>query len=204
MDECAICLNEIPAIDKCINDCGHSFCKSCIDTWFDRGKNDCPICRHPIIYFNHNSDHYRIIIKKQQSPRANNGAQTINPQGPYRPGTNSRTNRPNTNANQEEQATNNRLYINRGTFNAFKISMLFVSILVSLQGYLIYHLKIKYSNLIDRHNLCIHDTADLTNLIDVNHLIDTNEQDEVYMYDKAMYNLVQCLLPKYFIDLCFS
>ena len=54
MDECAICLNEIPAIDKCINDCGHSFCKSCIDTWFDRGKNDCPICRHPIIYFNHN------------------------------------------------------------------------------------------------------------------------------------------------------
>jgi len=32
MDECAICLNEIPEIDKCINDCGYSFCKSCIDT----------------------------------------------------------------------------------------------------------------------------------------------------------------------------
>jgi len=189
MDECAICLaNEINEPDKCTNDCGHAFCKSCIDSWFDQGKNDCPICRHPITYFNHNNDHYRVIVRRQRSPRAGIRVQTLNPQGP----------------NQAEQDTNNRIYINRERLKTYKNYMLFISCLMVLQGYLSYHVRLRNNDLTDNYNQCIHDASELTNLIDTNHLINTNDQDEVYISDKYMDNSVQCSLPQYFIDRCFS
>ena len=46
MVECSICLtNDIIPFNKCITQCSHSFCKGCLDKWFDRGKNTCPMCR---------------------------------------------------------------------------------------------------------------------------------------------------------------
>jgi len=70
MEECAICLvNEINEVEKCRNDCGHTFCKSCIDTWFDRGNNNCPMCRQEINYFDHNNTHYRVIFKRPPTQR---------------------------------------------------------------------------------------------------------------------------------------
>ena len=53
-NSCYICLIQyIPVEQKCITNCNHSFCKSCLDTWFDEGKNSCPICRQIIQYFNY-------------------------------------------------------------------------------------------------------------------------------------------------------
>ena len=41
MIDCSICLNEeIEDLDKCMNNCGHIFCKSCLDTWLNRGNDD--------------------------------------------------------------------------------------------------------------------------------------------------------------------
>ena len=61
-NECAICLtNDIVQLDKCITQCNHNFCKPCLDTWFDRGKNTCPMCRQRIRYFTYNGSSTRII-----------------------------------------------------------------------------------------------------------------------------------------------
>jgi len=62
-NKCAICLtNDIVQLDKCTTQCNHNFCKSCLDTWFDRGKNTCPMCRQSIRYFTYNGSSTRIII----------------------------------------------------------------------------------------------------------------------------------------------
>ena len=52
MIECSICFNEeIEEFNKCTNNCGHVFCKCCLDTWLNRGNDDCPLCRQKIEYF---------------------------------------------------------------------------------------------------------------------------------------------------------
>jgi len=76
MTECSICL--IPTIEereKCTNDCGHSFCKPCLDGWLNRGKFSCPLCRQPITYFDYNSEKYRLIKVSQPQNQTN---QTLN------------------------------------------------------------------------------------------------------------------------------
>ena len=47
---CSICLID-NILDVSILDCGHQYCKNCIDEWFNKGKNSCPICRKDILYF---------------------------------------------------------------------------------------------------------------------------------------------------------
>jgi len=64
-NRCSICLQEIQ--NECITNCNHNFCKECLDTWFDNGKNSCPLCRNVIQYFNNNEQNNRIIIIKQNT-----------------------------------------------------------------------------------------------------------------------------------------
>ena len=72
-EQCAICLDTIVDEQECINNCGHKFCKPCLDNYLDSGKIECPLCRQPIQYFEHNSEHFRLILKKvtdrQREPR---------------------------------------------------------------------------------------------------------------------------------------
>ena len=71
IDPCSICLDEIATDDEWINNCGHSFCKSCMDQYLDLGKIECPLCRQPIQYFEYNSEHFRLILKKVNETRQN-------------------------------------------------------------------------------------------------------------------------------------
>ena len=70
-EQCAICLDRIVKENECINNCGHKFCKPCLDQYLDSGKTECPLCRQPIQYFEHNSEHFRLILKKvnERQPR---------------------------------------------------------------------------------------------------------------------------------------
>ena len=70
-EQCAICLDSIVKENECINNCGHKFCKPCLDQYLDSGKTECPLCRQPIQYFEHNSEHFRLILKKinERQPR---------------------------------------------------------------------------------------------------------------------------------------
>ena len=48
-DICAICLG--PTKDLCYLDCGHSFCRECLDNWTTQsGKHHCPMCRKPLCF----------------------------------------------------------------------------------------------------------------------------------------------------------
>lgn len=59
---CSICLID-NILDVSILDCGHQYCKNCIDEWFNKGKNSCPICRKETLYFKNNDEKFRLIIK---------------------------------------------------------------------------------------------------------------------------------------------
>ena len=77
--KCSICLtDDIVQSNKCTTQCNHNFCKVCLDTWFDQGKNTCPICRQNIQYFTYNGLSTRIIsIEKEQVRRNMNLAPVV-------------------------------------------------------------------------------------------------------------------------------
>ena len=67
MDSCSVCLiSEIPDGTRCSTDCGHMFCKDCLDLWFDRGNRSCPLCRTDIQYIQHGDYNYRLVLKEVQ------------------------------------------------------------------------------------------------------------------------------------------
>ena len=53
-EQCMMRLDSIVDEQECINNCGHKFCKPCLDQYLDSGKTECPLCRQPIQYFEHN------------------------------------------------------------------------------------------------------------------------------------------------------
>ena len=80
MVECSICLNEeIEQLDKCKNNCGHIFCKSCLDIWLNRGNDDCPLCRQKIEYYEYRNDKYRLINIQRQTVTSTRTVFRINP-----------------------------------------------------------------------------------------------------------------------------
>jgi len=69
---CSICLKDnILQEDKCFTNCDHSFCKGCLDEWFDTGSDACPLCRQTITYFNHNNITNRLVIRGPQINQSN-------------------------------------------------------------------------------------------------------------------------------------
>ena len=72
-EDCSICLNdEIEQFDKCKNNCGHVFCKPCLDTWLNRGNDHCPLCRQTIDYFEYRNEKYRLINISTQTVLSTN------------------------------------------------------------------------------------------------------------------------------------
>ena len=69
---CSICLtDDIVQLNKCTTQCNHNFCKNCLDTWFDKGKNTCPMCRQALQYFTYNGLCTRIISVEKEPVRRN-------------------------------------------------------------------------------------------------------------------------------------
>ena len=68
-DKCSICLQDIINRDTCVTQCSHQFCIDCLDRWFDRGENSCPMCRQAIQYITHNNETKRIIFNRLNMDR---------------------------------------------------------------------------------------------------------------------------------------
>lgn len=51
MNNCTICFENISFDNNCITNCNHNFCKNCLDEWFKKNKDTCPICRTKIKYY---------------------------------------------------------------------------------------------------------------------------------------------------------
>jgi hypothetical protein len=47
-----------------ITDCNHMFCKECLDDWFQRGNQTCPLCRSEINTYSYKDEKYKLIIHK--------------------------------------------------------------------------------------------------------------------------------------------
>jgi len=70
MTECSICLTDnIVPLHKCITQCNHNYCKDCLDEWFNKGKDTCPMCRQTLCYFEQNGHHTRIISVERPQTR---------------------------------------------------------------------------------------------------------------------------------------
>ena len=62
---CTICMKEDLNKDEIYyTNCNHEFCKPCLDDWFKRGNQSCPLCRSKINYYKHNDEKYKLIIHR--------------------------------------------------------------------------------------------------------------------------------------------
>ena len=67
---CTICMKEDLNKDEIYyTNCNHEFCKPCLDDWFKRGNQSCPLCRSKINYYKHNDEKYKLIIHRIESDR---------------------------------------------------------------------------------------------------------------------------------------
>ena len=63
MNSCTICLKEDLIQEEIYNtDCNHIFCKDCLDDWFKRGNQSCPLCRSEINTYKYKDENYKLII----------------------------------------------------------------------------------------------------------------------------------------------
>ena len=182
MNECAICLKtDIIEEEICINNCGHNFCKPCIDTWFNRGHNSCPICRQIITYFDNGPNRYRIIFRNNRSPRAVRPARPVNAANPVNAD----------NAVQDEP--DNGIYITKKLMDSLKFTGVALIGLLSIQLYYIVRQRIDYNLLVGKYNFYIKQ-YDYMNL---------NDQEEIFINDPSL-GSIKCSFPLYYIDMCLQ
>lgn len=63
MNNCTICMKENIINDNIYTtDCKHIFCKECLDNWFQRGNQTCPLCRSHIDTYTYKNEKYNLII----------------------------------------------------------------------------------------------------------------------------------------------
>jgi aromatic ring-opening dioxygenase LigB subunit len=59
---CSICLNDFEKNDMCNTDCDHFFCRECLESWFNKKKTSCPMCRSEIKSYKYLDEYYKIIL----------------------------------------------------------------------------------------------------------------------------------------------
>ena len=65
MNSCTICMKEeLDNNNTYTTDCNHMFCKECLDDWFQRGNQTCPLCRSHIDTYQYKDEKYKLIIHK--------------------------------------------------------------------------------------------------------------------------------------------
>jgi hypothetical protein len=76
---CTICMKEDLNKDEIYyTNCDHEFCKPCLDDWFKRGNQSCPLCRSEINYYKHNDEKYKLIIHRVERDDHENQLHQIN------------------------------------------------------------------------------------------------------------------------------
>ena len=71
MENCPICFNIIN--ENTTTNCGHSFCNSCIEEWFNKGNSECPMCRQRVSYFMLNGEKFKTFFNNNENDTNNNG-----------------------------------------------------------------------------------------------------------------------------------
>jgi hypothetical protein len=178
MIECSICLvQNISENEKCENNCGHFFCKPCLDGWFNTGKYSCPLCVQPIKYFKYNNENYRVI-------------KTSN---------NNRTTNPNTNTNNLN--TIRITFINTKRKYIFALIMLTIISGFLVQCYFIHELYETNKKLKRLYNV---ETNKYIDIIKKNNLIDLTNLVNINIYKPNLLTRINCSIPFFYYDKCIN
>tara|TARA_B100001287_G_C22504310_1_gene445167 strand:+ start:136 stop:741 length:606 start_codon:yes stop_codon:yes gene_type:complete len=182
---CSICLKEdIDFKDICNTNCNHSFCKECIDDWFNRGKNTCPLCRTEIKSFKYNNENHKIInirIRDQNSINNQNLIDFLR-----------------NNINQDI----NEIMI-RNLYNRYRyIKCCFYFSLFTSLNYIInyYNCSFNYNELYNKYNDCENNNTML--LDDLNELNNDNDDISVTIIYDDYYS--KCNIPESIYLNCFN
>lgn len=68
-NSCPICLEDLE--NPCKTECNHIICKSCIEEWFKKKKDTCPLCRNIIESYRENDERVK-VIKIEEVPSLSN------------------------------------------------------------------------------------------------------------------------------------
>jgi len=185
MDSCTICMKEdLNNNNIYTTDCNHIFCKDCLDDWFQRGNNSCPLCRSEINTYSYKDEKYKLIIHKIENNIQTNQI--------------SLTELINNNINVRNIIRKNI----RLRFYGFSISLLF---LYYLNQYLF--ISSKNNELSSELDDCILNSTDLKNNLNQYELLLSSDNYIGRGYYISMYNgemSRNCFYPLKFYNICFN
>jgi hypothetical protein len=175
-DQCTICFDIINDVNKYTTNCNHSYCKTCLDTWFDRGEKSCPVCRGDIQYLTYNSENIRVIYNN------------LNQQ------------------NQLNQLNNNLIRTNRTNYILKKylyisIFIIFFQSYFIINNYNLFSIDIKYYE--NQIYNCLENNTDISNDLlackDKN-----NDLYQLNVIDYVTNIAKSCFFPYYYVNKCYS
>lgn len=71
MNNCTICFENISFEDNCLTNCNHNFCVKCLDEWFKKNKDTCPLCRAKIKYYKCNDETIKLYFVNSSNTNPN-------------------------------------------------------------------------------------------------------------------------------------
>ena len=191
---CSICLEEnIDNDELCKTNCNHIFCKKCLDDWFNKGKNTCPLCRDKIDFFEYKNEKNKIILieTKDNNINVNNIQQLLN----------------NNNLNLNEiQVLLRNLMIRNARLKCY----LFISLFTSINYISNYYFCSYYNNQLNNElGICDNNNTIINNNLNSCENFLENINDElnnnlisVNVYDNGQYT--KCNIPALIYDSCFN
>ena len=175
IERCTICFNPMTYETMCTTNCNHSYCKPCLDTWFNRGEKTCPICRTDIEYLLYKSENIRIIFNRLIE--------------------NDNTNTNNTNTN------NARMLLIIRSNNLLKKYIYLACAIISFQIYISINNSNNIYNCMNELEICNINNTNLRNEINI---YNNNEMSEIDVYNTYRNIISTCSFPIYYIHQCFT
>ena len=180
---CTICLNDDLSDEITYRtNCSHIFCKQCIEDWFKRGNDSCPLCRGKVTHYESEGTQYRLIIRNSS----------------------------NINSNQSLLIRNSLYQVRRLSILNYRLKNL--SFFMILMFILMYQIFLSYIDqvdvLSDNYNICIHNVTRLTNnlemCLDELYNPDNPEDDGTYVNILFGNGLKTCFYPYIYLSQCLS
>tara|TARA_B100000424_G_C22675262_1_gene370250 strand:- start:13 stop:522 length:510 start_codon:yes stop_codon:yes gene_type:complete len=78
MNNCTICFENISFEDNCITNCNHNFCEKCLDGWFKKNKDTCPLCRTKIEYYKCKDETIKLYFVNSSNTNTNTSLDFLN------------------------------------------------------------------------------------------------------------------------------
>ncbi len=182
---CTICMKEdLNDEEIYFTNCDHEFCKSCLDDWFQRGNQSCPLCRTEIDTYKYKDENYKLIIHE-----------TINENE--------------TQINLDNTRELRRLLDTNTIFRtlAKQNARLRIYLFLTMSGFLLtfnnyLSLVNNYSELNKEYNGCMNDNTNLTDYL--NNCLDSNLISGYYVNIHDGRFLRRCFYPSSLYDKCFE